>query len=441
MGGVCEKPFLFKKRIYLLQGNRIQSKMEIEIQPIIQDNSSSRSKGVRDTLDSFITKAKLKHGDKFKYHLVQYVNSHTKVRIECDNGHIFEQTPSHHINGDKCPICRGRNRSLEDFIELSKKRFPDKKFDYSKVVFTNMRTPIILICPNNHEFVCVPTVHLRKYSEGGCKKCANINVGIANSYTQEEWISLAREKHKNIYSYDKTLYTCSQTPVVITCNIHGDFEQLPVVHLTGCGCPSCGIEKSASSKLLSDQEKIEKIREAEILHEGKYKYSSIYNSEDNKNRLMIDIICEKHGQFTQRLDHHLNGHGCSKCPVQFSKWSLEYFDYRSVRDGFIQHGGNIGEFIPPEMPKCPVDGWRKDQKEITECQGSYHHGDSRVFSHNDIYFGGKQTLGDRYKATCEKTAKLRSFGYTVIEVWEYDWKRGKNAVVSLQRAFRSKHSE
>ncbi|NCA21531.1 MAG: hypothetical protein EBS86_10395, partial [Crocinitomicaceae bacterium] len=33
--------------------------------------------GVKDNLSTFITKAKLTHGDKYKYHLVEYVNSLT----------------------------------------------------------------------------------------------------------------------------------------------------------------------------------------------------------------------------------------------------------------------------------------------------------------------------------------------------------------------------
>jgi hypothetical protein len=45
--------------------------------------------------------------------------------------------------------------------------------------------------------------------------------------------------HNNYYNYSKVNYINSFTKVLITCPIHGDFEQTPSSHLSGRGCPKC----------------------------------------------------------------------------------------------------------------------------------------------------------------------------------------------------------
>lgn len=47
-------------------------------------------------------------------------------------------------------------------------------------------------------------------------------------------------------------------------------------------------------------------------HTSKYDYSLV-NYVNSKT--YIDIICPIHGQFEQRPDHHLGGHGCTGCSL------------------------------------------------------------------------------------------------------------------------------
>jgi very-short-patch-repair endonuclease len=57
------------------------------------------------TTKQFISKAKLIHGDKYDYSLVDYVNNSTKIKIICLTHNIFKQTPQNHLNKNGCPIC------------------------------------------------------------------------------------------------------------------------------------------------------------------------------------------------------------------------------------------------------------------------------------------------------------------------------------------------
>ena len=60
---------------------------------------------MKNSLKTFIGKAIKKHGNKYDYSKVEYVNSQTKVCIICPEHGEFWQTPSAHVRGNACPIC------------------------------------------------------------------------------------------------------------------------------------------------------------------------------------------------------------------------------------------------------------------------------------------------------------------------------------------------
>ena len=56
----------------------------------------------------------------------------------------------------------------EEFIKKAREVHGDK-YDYSKVVYVNALTPVVIICPKHGEFLQRPSHH----TDGrGCKKCA-----------------------------------------------------------------------------------------------------------------------------------------------------------------------------------------------------------------------------------------------------------------------------
>jgi len=57
--------------------------------------------------NKFIEKAKVVHGDKYDYSLVEYRNNKTKVKIVCPEHGVFEQRPDSHLNDKGCPKCIG----------------------------------------------------------------------------------------------------------------------------------------------------------------------------------------------------------------------------------------------------------------------------------------------------------------------------------------------
>ena len=67
--------------------------------------------------------------------------------------------------------------------------------------------------------------------------------------TVEEVINAFKVVHGDCYTYLKVIYKNTDTPVIVTCPVHGDFSITPYRHIQRKqGCPKCGIIKCAESK-------------------------------------------------------------------------------------------------------------------------------------------------------------------------------------------------
>lgn len=125
--------------------------------------------------------------------------------------------------------------------------------------------------------------------------------------TTKEWIDKVQTIHDGKYNYDKVKYINAKTKVIITCPIHGDFEQTPDKHQQGRGCPKCAIKYKANFLKSNTQEFIQK---AIKIHGSRYDYSKVNYVKASEK---VEIICPIHGSFYQRPNDHLSGYGCIKC--------------------------------------------------------------------------------------------------------------------------------
>ena len=126
------------------------------------------------------------------------------------------------------------------------------------------------------------------------------------------------------YSYYKTIYLRADTKVIITCAFHGDFEQTPSAHLQGAGCMSCKLKNDTNVK-----NKEYFISKANIIHNEKYSYSKT----DYKKAIeKVIITCAFHGDFEQRPNKHLQGHGCPNCGNLLKGWSRTDFKKRCIKN-------------------------------------------------------------------------------------------------------------
>ena len=152
------------------------------------------------TTDTFITKAKNVHGDKYDYTLVNYINAQTKIKIICPEHGVFEQTPNNHLSGKKgCPRCGGTMRlNTNIFIEKSK-NIHDDKYDYSLVNYINCETKIKIICPEHGTFEQIPIDHL--YNKSGCPYCGGTMKSNTNKFIEKS--NKIKEYYKQYYLKNK----------------------------------------------------------------------------------------------------------------------------------------------------------------------------------------------------------------------------------------------
>ena len=285
------------------------------------------SGNIKLTTEKFIEKAHVKHGNKYDYSNVEYINAKTKVIIRCIEHGEFKQTPSSHLNGNGCPTCanilnyKKQSLTTEGFIEKAKKKHGNK-YDYSNVKYINNHTKVIIRCIEHGEFKQTPGSHL---SGCGCPTCGYILSAKKQSLTTEKFIEKAKKKHGNKYDYSKVKYIDAHKKVIIRCIEHGEFKQKPGKHLYGNGCPTCANILNAKKQSLTTEGFIEKAKKK---HGDKYDYSKV---EYISARKKVSIICIEHGEFKQTPNSHLSGCGCPTCAniLNAKKQSL-------TTEGFIE---------------------------------------------------------------------------------------------------------
>lgn len=122
--------------------------------------------------EEFIRKAKLIHGDKYDYSLVEYKTSNKKVIVICPKHGPFTPFASVHLKGSSCKKCFTESRvmSQKEFIEKANK-VHNNFYDYSKTIYKHSQEHIIVTCPiHNKDFRLKPNDHLNGC---GCKDCSD----------------------------------------------------------------------------------------------------------------------------------------------------------------------------------------------------------------------------------------------------------------------------
>lgn len=263
-----------------------------------------------ETTKSFTKKAVAVHGDLYDYSLVEYKGNKKHVTIICCKHGEFKQAPSDHTNQKSgCPKCKFEK--IGDIRRFTQSQFiaqanevHDEKYNYSKVTYVTSDLKVVITCCRHGDFEQQANSHLRG---AGCPDCGNDRIGDKCRKTLSEFIFDAQKMHGDTYLYQNSEYVDAKTPVIITCQKHGDFPQNPSRHTAGAGCQLCANEAS-SAKQRKTTAKF--IVEAVAKHGDRYEYGSVEYTTD---RGKVDIVCREHGLFAQIAGVHLAGGGCNAC--------------------------------------------------------------------------------------------------------------------------------
>lgn len=362
----------------------------------------------KNSLEDFLCIVDEYHDFKYDYTKVVYVNNYSKIEIICPIHGSFWQTPKNHYRSG-CKLCADVDKSNKNFVKEAEK-IHDHKYDYSNVIYINQLVPVSIICSKHGSFDQLPKVHL---NGSGCRRCYD-EKPKHNYGCLEDFILRANQVHGGIYDYSACIYVSSKSPIVITCEVHGEFSQTPNSHLMGSGCSEC-----AGTKKLDNASFIFK---ANLVHDDKYNYSLI----NYINCLgKLQIICPIHGIFFQIAQDHLGGHGCHKCYKNISKMETNWLDSLFVLDD--QEHRNV--YVSGSgKKKYKVDGFDPINNTIFEFYGDFWHGNPTKFKQNDINLAVKKTFGELYNNTLLREKEIQNLGYNVVSIWELDWLSAKGAI-------------
>jgi Zn finger protein HypA/HybF involved in hydrogenase expression len=297
-----------------------------------------------------------------------------------------------------------RRDTKESFI-IKANFVQENKYLYNEVIYINNKTKIDIRCPSHGIFQQTPSAHLKGQ---GCPQCFQERQRQSLVLSTSIFIERSNIEHSNKYDYSISVYIDGKTKIKIICQEHGLFEQRPVDHLAGAGCPACG----KLCRLLSLEEYKNK---ANMVHNHRYDYSfSIYTNSKEK----IKIRCHKHGIFEQVAADHLYGNGCPKCSTNISKSETEWLDSLKINQRQVP--------IIIDGLLLKVDAFDPATNTIYEFYGDFWHGNPNKYQPDKINNKNHKTFGELYQATLDRERIIKNAGYNLIIVWESDFIASKS---------------
>lgn len=144
------------------------------------------------------------------------------------------------------------------------------------------------------------------------------------------------------------------------------------------------------------------------------------------------LVCDTH--WTPKAQRVYRGlSNCPKCNRinRFSKSAINWLeDLSSKFELHIQHADNGGEhsILISNNRRVRVDGFCAALNICFEYYGDVYHGNPKRFP-SDAHchpFRRNKTAGELYSHTIQREQDLKRLGYTVISIWERDFKRSKD---------------
>lgn len=296
--------------------------------------------------------------------------------------------------------------TTDEFRKLVYDRFGDK-YDLSGSIYVNSKTKVTAICKEHGEFSATPYSFLRGVP---CKECRNKEMSSKRLSNIEDFKKKYYERFSHNLIFDKSVYVANNVKMVVTCQIHGDFEQTPNKLLNGCGCHECAKINKHNIQTLTQDEFINRLRNVfgDLYDTSLAEYKSIKEP--------VKLICKEHGVFTQTPDALFHGCGCSQCANQISNDEREIISFVQS----IVGEDNVDVKNRELLGGKEIDILVESKKIGIEYNGNYWHCENT----------GK---GRNYHVT--KTNVAEEKGYRLIQVFSDEYKTHKDLVFDKIRHF------
>lgn len=282
------------------------------------------------------------------------------------------------------------------------------QYDYSKVVYKNQHTSVVVTCRTHGDFAVAPGNHVAARPRG-CPACGIASRG-EKTRARGRLASLAvftanaQAVHGDRYQYTGL----DGDTASIVCHTHGVFTQGAKNHLLGHGCRACQGDKHKERCAAARGDAATAFAaKAAAVHDSKYDYTQ-FEYVDAKTK--GSVMCPHHGSFHITPNNHLNGIGCARCTHRVSRAEVEILEF--VR--------GLGVECEQQKPfgRLSVDLWVP-----ALGVGIDHHGE---WHHRDRVREGDGTAARRPSLHREKHDAVKAAGGRLIQLWGSDWTRRRD---------------
>ena len=317
----------------------------------------------------------------------KYVNSYTKIKHKCNKGHIYLQSPNKHLQGQRCPYCGGnKKKTPEEYYNLCKEKGLDLPIEEYKGALIKIKHK----CSKGHIYEQTPNSHLHGQS---CPTCGHKKQSKKITKTKDEYLQECRDKGYDLPIED---YVNGSAKIKHKCPNGHIYKQTPNHHLRGNGCPICANIKKSNTFLKTSKK---------YTLECKEKGFDLPVEDYKGNKEKITHTCIKGHIYYQTPSDHLQGIGCPICNESHGE--------KYIRNYLGEH--NI-KYISQKKFKdlkdkayLSYDFYLPDYKILIEYQGQQHY-------ESFEYFGGKDKFRKQQYHDKLKREYAKNNGYKLLEL-------------------------
>lgn len=320
-----------------------------------------------------------------------YANSKDKLKIQCENKHIFYPCLMTLRRGDWCPHCYGNAQHTIEYVKsLICEKFPNAKTDHLNG-YKNRKQKFEITCENGHLF----KVSLHSLQRGQwCPYC----VGFER--TIEDVCVFIDQHHPGAKVLSEKYEKCSKKLDIICENNHvfkSSFNSIK----NGIWCPDCaGVKKHTIKDIINF------VAEA-------HPHAVVLNTKYINNKSKLKIKCEKNHEFSIMPKKLFIGQWCPYCAQSRGenlcrKFFEDYFK-SSFDKGYPKWLVN-----PLTKRKLELDGFNDKLKIAFEYQGEQHYVYPNMFHKNK-----KQFESQRKRDQIKRDLCLQN-GVKLIEIYQFE---------------------
>ena len=349
----------------------------------------------------------------YKLLSTEYINSKSRLEYICPKGHRGTITFGSFQMGRGCKVC-GVERATKKNIsilnrEASKRRIPIDKiraefeeygFQLLSNLYKNVQTPLEYICPKGHKGI---TNYKSFHKHHGCSQCANEAVGEkvwknrrkTLEDVKKESVGRSEEILKSFYRNGRHYITFRCSEGHIRTVTYNSFKR-------GSGCKIC-------AQRLNGRKRIDITAIYDNLSIDGYVVLENLEKTYKTNKTKLKLKCPNNHVFYMRFNDFQQGHRCPICSNRNSKAEQEIFDF--IKQYFEDSYQHDRKLIPP----YELDIVIPSKKIAVEYCGLYWHSEQAGKDKNYHY---------------NKYEKCQEVGYRLITIFEDEWEKHKDIVLS-----------